>query len=241
MNIIIPLGRGSRWQNNELRYCLRSIEANLTGWEQIFLIGEKPDWLKTNYRLVHLPFEESAGARVKESNINRKILHYCQRNERDSDFLFMNDDHFILKPINAPDFPTHYKGALKDSIEATSRGNRYIKTLSNTLEVLKKKGVKQPMNYDTHAPIIYNIGKYIDTVGSLQFPCYGYGIKTMYCELNRITGERYIDCKPLSIHGLRTFFNTRRDRLYFSIGNIPVCDELQDLFEELYPVASCWE
>ena len=52
IDVVIPLGTGSRWQDNELRYCLRSIEKNLSGVNEVVIVGEKPKWL-TNVRCVY--------------------------------------------------------------------------------------------------------------------------------------------------------------------------------------------
>ncbi len=53
MDIVIALGTGSRWMDNELRYALRSIEKHLKGHTgRILLIGQRPKWVnKVHERL----------------------------------------------------------------------------------------------------------------------------------------------------------------------------------------------
>ena len=60
MDIVIPLGTGSRWQNNELRFALRSIEKYLTGYDKIFIIGECPSYLQN---IIHIPCPPSPAKR----------------------------------------------------------------------------------------------------------------------------------------------------------------------------------
>ncbi len=110
MNILIPLGKGSTWENNELRYCLRGIVKHLTVWNQIVIIGEKPSWLKPDYRLLHVSFPEKHSAINKERNIHLKIMFAIEKGFVSTNFLFMNDDHFLLHDFQAPLFPFHHKG-----------------------------------------------------------------------------------------------------------------------------------
>ncbi len=239
MTILIPLGTGSRWQNNELRYCLRSIKKHLTGWTNIVLIGEKPEWLCPNETLIHLPFPEKASSRHKEQNIHKKIIHgiesgYCQGN-----FLFMNDDHFILQDLNAPWFPFHHKGALTNTLEQTKSVNGYARSIKNTIKYLSGKGVKAPNDYDTHCPIVYSGEKYLQVMPGHPFPDYGYCLKSLYCNLTGINGFYYPDLKLKQID--ETFPSQIKDRIYFSIGSIPPSEALTEIFETLYPVKSCWE
>ena len=45
----LPLGDGSKWGNNELRYCLRSLEENWIPDFKVVIYGDpdcKPNWLK---------------------------------------------------------------------------------------------------------------------------------------------------------------------------------------------------
>ena len=93
MDIVIALGTGSRWMDNELRYALRSIESYLKGHSgRILLIGEKPKWIK-NVDYYDIPDKPGR----KNFSIFQKILTGCEMCNGD-DFIFWNDDHFSISP-----------------------------------------------------------------------------------------------------------------------------------------------
>jgi hypothetical protein len=239
MTILIPLGTGSRWKNNELRYCLRGICKHLHNWTNIVLIGEKPDWLKPDQRLIHLPFPEKPSSRQKEQNIHKKIINGIESGHCSGDFLFMNDDHFILQDLNAKWFPCHHKGPLSETLKQTKSVNGYARTIKNTLAYLVGKGIQAPNNYDTHCPIIYNGEKYLQVMAGLSFPDYGYCLKTMYCNLTGAKGFYYPDLKVRSIDN--GFPGQIQGRLYFSTGAVDSYFLLETEMNKLYPNPSIWE
>ena len=52
VDLVYVLGKGSRWQDNELRFSLRSVSKNLSNVGQIFIVGQIPDFVKN---CVHVP------------------------------------------------------------------------------------------------------------------------------------------------------------------------------------------
>ena len=54
IDIVYPLGTGSKWQDSELRFSLRSIEKNFIDKGTVWVIGHKPDWL-INARHIPMP------------------------------------------------------------------------------------------------------------------------------------------------------------------------------------------
>lgn len=233
MNIIIPLGHGSHWQDNELRYCLRSIEKHLSGWDKIIIVGRLPDWIKQNDSLVFIPAKDRTGTKHKEENIHNKILKAID--SAGDSFLFMNDDHFLVQDFEAQIFPYHHKGLLSAAIPATNPHNAYIKTLQST-----KKVCGDVFNYDTHCPIIYESKKYKSSM-PLNFPPYGYALKTMYCHRNKIEGSFYPDYKMGKIECMDDTIKSISARPYFSIGNRAIGEEMLIVLNGLYPVPSRFE
>ncbi len=239
MTILLPLGTGSNWQDNELRYCLRSIQKHLSGVDQIIIIGHKPKWLLPGENLIYVPYPETATTRNKERNIHRKILHAINAGFVSGDFLFMNDDHFLLQDFKAPEFPFHHKGPMKPT--DLPPGNTYRKTMENTVDYMRKKQVPAPLNYDTHCPIIYNAEKYLKLMGGIEFPGFGYCIKSMYANRAGIVGEYYPDLKlgkPDTDLEIKTAI---AGRMYFSISAKTTGDLLESVLAELYPEKSFWE
>lgn len=239
MNIVLPLGKGSLWQDAELRYCLRSVCAWLGGWDKLVLVGEKPDWLKPHPSLVHLPMEERVSSTHKERNIHKKIVAAIESGLAGDRFLFMNDDHFLLQPANARDFALHHKGELAQCRARLRRGGGYWYTLGNTLHHLRR--FAPVYNYDTHCPIVYHSATYMRLLNLPDWPPFGYAIKTMYCTLAGLQGSYYPDMKlqhPATADELHTL---TRDRPYFSMGNGAAGPGLWTWMEQQYPNKSPFE
>lgn len=170
-DIVIPLGRGSRWNNTELRYALRGVEKHLFGVGRVFIIGERPDWLQN---VIHIPAKDDEKTFWKERNIFRKILLACADSRVSENFLFMNDDHFLLKDEETGNFPSYYFGVLSEQAERT---DQYGNTAKNTLSELRRD-----CNYfDIHCPIGFWKYAFLEKVGKLDWEKkYGYCIKTAY-------------------------------------------------------------
>src|SRR6187431_2538921 len=92
-DILIPLGKGSRHNDLELVYCLRSIEKHLKGVGNVFIVGESPERVKN---CMHVSVKDSPNNWDRAKNIYRKIRRCCSLPDLSDNFLFMNDDHFLL-------------------------------------------------------------------------------------------------------------------------------------------------
>jgi hypothetical protein len=222
MTILLPLGSGSRWQDNELRYCFRSIEKYLSGWDKIVIVGKLPTWVRDD-RVIFIPVEDKITARHKERNIYIKILAGIASGHLGESFLFMNDDHFLLQPFAADKFPYHHKGPMLPK----TGSNPYRKSISNTLQLLG-----QTNDFDTHCPIVYNSESFIKAFNGLTFPYYGYCIKTVYCKRNGIEGSFYPDRK------IKDESEFDPNRQYFSTG---ANFKGLELMEKLYLEKSSFE
>lgn len=231
MDIVIPLGKGSLHHNAELRYCLRSIEMYVPDHGNIFIIGELPDWLQ---EVIHIPAVDSPHRELKEQNIFKKIMLACNDKRVSDDFYFFNDDHFLCRQWN---FSYDYKCSLQDSIRSRRVHDTYYRTLHNTHSFLRGGN-----NFDTHAPIIYNKEKFKRSVGIAPWhmAC-GFGIKSLYCNMNGIEGRRYPDLKVNNGRTLRDLWTMIETRDYFSVGDGGLNQDFLMLLNMLYPNKSKYE
>jgi hypothetical protein len=73
------------------------------------------------------------------------------------DFLFINDDHLILKPIDLNDIPAFHKGDMNTYPEEFwSPVNEWRAfRLKKTMETLNEKGLTA-FHFDCHTPILFN-------------------------------------------------------------------------------------
>ena len=229
MDIVIPLGTGSRWQNNELRFALRSIEKYLTGYDKIFIIGECPSYLQN---IVHIPCPDFTGR--KEYSIFNKIMK-AVKDERCSEyFVFWNDDIFLIDNLQTADFKFWYEGSLLSKYEQ-SHGH-YKAAIKNVIDIWDSH-----FEYtDIHTPIIYNKELFNKIVGSKDWNK-EYVIKSLYTSKFARPFEEMPDLK---INKAMTYYEIKariKDRLFFSIGTYGVCPAMTKVLTELFPDKSKYE
>lgn len=238
IDIVYPLGNGSKWNDNELRYSLRSVEKHLCGYRNIVIIGNKPDWL-TN--VTHIPFEDVH--RWKETRIALKVLKVCNDERVSNFFLFMNDDHFLTSEFQAYEFPYYRKETLATTAQKRRFNDAYRKSLVNTYMALTKKG-HLTHNFDVHCPIVYNKELFIKMF--YDYPeweetNYGYVVKSMYCNTYKIEGELVRDLKIGAPCSFDLLGDLIKDREFFSIGDKVVNVDFILFMEKLYPQKSIYE
>jgi hypothetical protein len=154
MDLLYILGTGSVWENNEIRYSLRSVEKNVLDLGKVFVVGECPDWL-TNIEHISCPDAYN----IKWRNGYTKILKGCECPDLSEDFLLMNDDFFILKPIRACDYPYYVVGEIKSQ-------SSFFKADFLTSPVATKKSLPfsghSVLNYAVHRPMRINKKEYLE-------------------------------------------------------------------------------
>lgn len=231
-DLVIPLNSRSTQKNQELRYCLRSIEMHLNGVGNVFIIGECPEWL-TN--IIHIPFTEDPRNRYRDRNIMLKMTEACKDSRVSDDFLMVHDDHFLLADYEAGGFPYYHMGPMNEG------QGQYGYTKDNTRALLSF--AESFNNYDCHCPIVFNKQLFMRSVALADWSkWYGYCMKTLYCVMNDIEGEFMFDIKirmPLTADSITSLLHGRK---WFSIGDR--CFQpggMIDVLNELYPNKSKYE
>jgi hypothetical protein len=233
MDVVIPLGTGSTWSDNELRYSLRSLEV-YHNVGNVYIIGHKPSWIQ---KVIHIPAHDVPGAEHKEYNILRKILTACKMPSLSQDFIFMNDDHFLLGPVPTP----CYQQTLEETVLKRSSHDSYYFALDNTLRALIKAD-RPTNNFDVHCPIVYNKHDFIRMTETYDMTLhYGYVIKSLYCNTVGIEGELCIDMKLTQRLRCAQIDKMVEGRGWFSIGDGAVNSELGIFLNYLYPNKSKYE
>jgi hypothetical protein len=153
--------------NEELRYSIRSVVKNLD-YESIWVVGYKPDWYVGNF----LPVED---IRSKFDNIKNCLKIVSETNEISEDFIFMNDDFFLLEKIDS--LPTYHGGLLLEKVkDYESMGStKYSRLLRNTYEQLIRCGIKDPLDYDIHVPMPMTKSGLQKSFSKAYFPRSTYG------------------------------------------------------------------
>jgi hypothetical protein len=231
-DIVIPLNNRSTQKNQELRYCLRSIEKHLSGVGNVFVVGDCPQWLTG---VIHIPFSEDPRNRYRDRNIMNKMSVACIDHRVSKNFLMVHDDHFLLADYDALAFPYYHMGPMNEG------HGQYGETKKNTKGLLSF--IDTFNNYDCHCPIVFNKQMFMRSVAVADWSkCYGYCLKTLYCVMNGISGEHIADKKIRLPLNKGSIMNELQGRKWFSIGDRCFTKGgMMDVLNELYPNKSKYE
>jgi hypothetical protein len=98
-------------------------------------------------------FRRQASARFLNSSLN--LYEICKSDISDQ-FIFMNDDFFIMKPVDA--IPPMNRGTLEAVMERHKRkfgDNSYYRGMEETRKwLLKHYGIEEPLSYGLHIPMV---------------------------------------------------------------------------------------
>lgn len=204
--------------NEELRYSIRSVVANGKP-DKIWVVGGKPDWYSGNF--IEVPQDKE-----KYENSRNNIKAIANSKDISNCFVLMNDDFFIISPINY--IETYHGGTLSDKIgifELHSKNSFYTKLLLKTEKVLNKWGIYDPLDYAIHVPMVMEKDKLKDIINT---KIEGVSIRTLYGNKFNVGGEKIKDVK---IHANS---NIRLDSYDFIGKNFPYISTNDDTFEALY-------
>jgi hypothetical protein len=209
--------------NEELRYSLRSLQKNLPSGN-VWLVGGKPDWYIGNYLQV-----DDLGN--KFDNITNCYKALQEIDSLSNNFVLMNDDFFILKPIT--EVPIIYHGTLENKIANSISVNgisRYSRTLVKAKKDLLLIGIKNPLCYDVHFPMVFNkdLLKKMNHTNNAPRSTYGNIYNIGGIELNDV--KIYKTSTNIDISG-SSFISTEDNSFYL----------IEDSLRQLFPDPSMFE
>jgi hypothetical protein len=153
IDVVIPLGSGSRFKDLELRYCLRSLERYARGVRRVVIVGQQPKWLSDQATHVFCPYFDGA----KDARIAHKMLWTFEQVDTTREILFANDDYVFLKEFDVREVPPYQKGTLWDASQPKAGHGEpgfYQQVLRATHDLLVL-GKLNAYHYDIHVPIRY--------------------------------------------------------------------------------------
>lgn len=229
LNIVIPYRKDGNG-GVELKYALRSIEKYLTGYKDIFIVGDKPPKWAKNLKHIHCGEESAKCAR----NILNKLIEATKHREVGDPFVQWQDDIYLTRPLHVKDIKYWYDGTLCQQIEKVH--GRYHKIVLNT--ALELTG--NEYYWDVHAPIIYKRG-FLNLVACYpKFKEKDCLVKTTYCYTAQVEGEPMKDCKIHCPQPKGKIYEKAKDSLFFSNSSI-IDTILVEVLNELYPDKSKYE
>ena len=222
VTVVYALGNGSHYRNAELRFSLRSIEKYLSNVANVVIVGNNPEGFKN---FDHIPAKDPN--MVPDTNIFNKLLLACESDKVTEDFLFVNDDHFLLDHFNAADFPYFYCGTLDYYVKSSRIRGLYYRRVESVAR-------KYPDGkfFDVHTPILYNKKKFLALKDLYDYEK-GMVIKSLYCNQYGVTDtEEITDFKRLEPPNRPTKMLSTFPRVKASLFRF---------IEEQFPLASKYE
>ena len=184
-------------ENEELRYSLRTIEANWP-YHTVVFYGGCPDGLNPD-RLVRVNQE----GLNKWENVRDMIARACKDDELTENIWLFNDDFFVLKP-HADDMSPQYNGELMEYVERIEKkqgtADEYTLRLRLAADELAELGYPT-LNYEVHKPMLINRKKALEILE--MFPNVP-AFRSLYGNYWHIGGENRHDMKLKVLGGSKT-------------------------------------
>ena len=138
--------------NEELRYSIRSVMASFPD-AKVWLVGGRPSWYTGNFIFIQ---QRSA----KYINAVNNLKAICSSEDISEEFVLMNDDFYIVEKIESVE--TLHGGLLIDKINLYKKittQSGYISKLEKTFVKMTDLGIKSPLDYELHVPMIMEKNK----------------------------------------------------------------------------------
>ncbi|MFE6549652.1 hypothetical protein ACFVHS_14835 [Streptomyces sp. NPDC057746] len=188
LDLVVPVREGA--VNQQLRYALRSWEANLLH-RRVWIIGYRPPWLGG----VGFISTRQTG-RTKYANTTLAMRQACTNPEISDPFLYANDDLFVMEPLDA--MPVLHRGPVSrvEAYYASRASGQYLRGMRETRDLLVQHGHEDPLSYELHVPLpvskagmlhALDTGRHLDVIHK----------RTAYGNLSQIGGVRIADVKVL--------------------------------------------
>lgn len=207
MHFFYPVGSGSHWQNNELRYSLRSL-ANFPFPVSVTICGVKPSWCRVDQ---FIPLSETEG-HTPIHNTAKKLL--TALSSLPDEFVLMNDDFYVLQARS--DIPVWHKGPLLDRVKRIQKlkgeKNFYRRGVTAVYRALLQCGIVEPVSYDLHTPFTLNTARVRELAH--EFDMCALGVKTLYGNYFQIGGVFRGECKSATPPDVGAEFFSSKDRVH---------------------------
>ena len=234
VDVVLPLGNGSRNNNDELRLCLRSIERFMPSLGKIWLMTSyAPDWVR-NVEIVDIPDKHKHN---KDANLFDKVLSAAINPRVSKTFVFFSDDQCLLAPFD----PFNAKIVYNErgpSIFNTS--GTWHRRMTHTFELLRARGVNLDCNFDGHVPMVYTKEEFVKALRSVDYvPEPGFCINTLVCGVLHKPKEVAMNTVKVTAEsgGNRQFDG----KLYIGYNDNGFNSGIRDALFKAFPIKSKYE
>lgn len=179
--------------NNELRYSLRSIEANMTHGK-VWFVGGQPNELFPDERM---PLVQKG--KTKWEKVRGMLRAVCENDDISKKFWLFNDDFFVLEKMTSE--KALFNGTLRDHIlhiehRYNDRPTGYTKQLRACERLLKEAGLPT-FNYAIHVPMLIDRKKMLEALDT--FPTCPM-FRSIYGNYAEVGGNNHKDVKIVGMN-----------------------------------------
>lgn len=240
VDVVYKLGTGSKWNDRELRYSLRSL-SYFKDLGKIYLVGHKPDWVKN---IIHIPLGDCFLAN-KDANLINKLILASHDPNISQQFLNFSDDQVLLRECSIEDFIVPYYDNSLIQFLPDQKLNRWKTRLKNTIRALREKGFSTNC-YESHIPILIDKNSYIHAVFQYNYP-EGQGMcgNTLYINTAGKRGDPLPKDYAVKLEGncpeLHVLESMCNERLHFNYTEVTTNETLFSFLENKFPNKSIYE
>ena len=175
--------------NEELRYSIRSAVKNLK-FDNLWVVGGKPDWYTGNYL-------EVLQNKSKYTNARNNLRAICNSSQISSSFILMNDDFYVINKVDSVPYMHGGKLSKKISLYQELTGKtRYVLMLKKTFANLSRRLGNDILDYELHVPMIMEKEKLLRVIEVPDF------WRSRYGNMFSVGGVEIEDVKVYSSGGL---------------------------------------
>lgn len=175
MDLLYVVGGGSCHDDIELRYSLRSIEKYCKGYDRVFIVGRKPEWVQgVEFIKCDDPYD------CTHKNMLHKILYACHNSDISEEFVVQGDDHFYVRPYDFTGLQPYEKGELPTKFKERENAPKYRTSMIDTRKHLLAHQL--PIrNASQHCGQPFRKSIILELEDSFFRPAFGYqyGLETM--------------------------------------------------------------
>jgi hypothetical protein len=177
--------------NLELRLSLRSL-ANLPH-DNVAMVGYTPGWV---HNVISIDRHQSN--HTKYANTTNNLLAACISPDVSEDFIYMNDDFYIMSPVS--EIPVFHRGLMDEVISyyGTRGSGACLRGMIETKALLNQLGFPEPISYELHVPMVINKKKFLETMALQREFAPDIAVvhkRSLYGNCMRLGGQRLLDPK----------------------------------------------
>lgn len=191
MDVVYPTKAGD--DNDELCLSIRSL-INFPH-RKLWITGHKPPWLGQCEHIADV------GGETKEARLYNSVLAAANHPDVSEKFVLFNDDFMVTAPMT--NLPTWYLKPLRAHCEEQQIQNHLAggwgESMLYTLELLESLGVKNPLSYELHYPMIFDKAKLAEIM-TPYVSDHPPQLRSLYGNLAKIGGSRKLDAKAIGVY-----------------------------------------